>query len=246
MLFCAGLLLCLPLAGCGDTCIVITGVIPASTSITNPPTCNLGNANGTINLSISSAAMTSQVPTSPNLQHLFLSLRGIEAHPSAVADDDSPDWQELAPELMSRPVQIDLMSSSTADGTSCLPHLVRGTVVRAAAYRQIRLSLVSDQPSAGDAVPDQNACGSIGFNCAVGVAGQKRVLAIESGDRPIRIASDHIANGFFRVLPDTDSELSIQFNPFSSLAIPSGEAVRVVPDFTADSPASCVAFPAVP
>ena len=242
ILFCGGLPLCLPLAGCGDSCIVVVGVFSASTSINNPPACNLGNANGTINLSIRSAAMASQIPTSPNLQHLFLTLRGIEAHSSADADDDSPDWQELAPELMSKPVQIDLMSSPHADGTACLPHLVRGTVVPAAVYRQIRLNLVPDHPSANEAVPDQNACGSIGFNCAVGVGGQIGALAIENGNRSIRIAPDKIANGFFRVLPDTDSELAIQFNPFASLAAPLSEAVRLVPDFTADSPASCATF----
>lgn len=242
ILFCGSLLLCLPLAGCGDTCFVIVGVFPASTSISNPPACSLGNANGTINLSITSAATALQGPTSPNLQHLFLSLRGVEAHSSDAADDDSPDWQELAPELMSRPIQIDLMASSAAQGTSCLPHLVRGTVVPAAVYRQIRLNLVPDHPSADDAVPEQNACGSIGFNCAVGVGGQIGALAIENGNRSIRIASDKIANGFFRVLPDTDSELSIQFNPFASLAAPLSDAVRFVPAFTAGSPASCAPF----
>lgn len=246
MLLCGGLLLCVPLTDCGETCIVITGVIPSSSSATNPPVCNLGNANGTINVRISSASAASQAPMAPNLQHLFLSVRGIEAHSSAAADDDFPDWQELAPDLINHPVQIDLMSSPDAVATSCPPHLVRATVVRAGVYRQIRFSLVSDRPTAHDAVPDQNACGSVGFNCAVTLGGQMRVLAIENGDGSIRIAPDRIANGFFRVLPDTDSELAIQFNPFSSFAATSGEAVRFTPYFTADGDASCAALPLAP
>src|SRR5579862_6828357 len=115
----ACLLLCFVLIGCGDTCFVITGIFPNTTSTTNPLTCNLGAGNGTVTVGINSVRPSSVAPMSPNLEHVFITLRGIEAHPSALADEDSPDWQELAPELASEPVQIDLMAA-TDSSASCI------------------------------------------------------------------------------------------------------------------------------
>jgi hypothetical protein len=117
--------------------------------------------------------------------------------------------------------------------------VIRKSRLRAGAYRQIRLRLVSDQPAANEPLPQHNECVEIGFNCVVTTRGQKRALAFENGARDLHISSDRIPNGFFNVLPDTDAELTIRFEPFSSLAAPAGEAVRVAPVFSVHSSASC-------
>lgn len=161
----ANLLLCFLLTGCGDTCFVVTGIFPNTTSTTNPPTCNLGPGNGNITVGINSVRPSPGAPMSPNLQHVFVTLRGIEANPNSVAAEDSPDWQELAPQLATEPVQIDLMAT-TVSGVSCASRLTRKSVP-AGVYHQIRLRLASDQAPSGDPLPLHNECSGSGFNCVV-------------------------------------------------------------------------------
>jgi hypothetical protein len=233
-----GLALCFLLFGCGDTCFVITGIFPNTTSITNPPTCKLGDGTGTIIVGINSSHPSPGAPTSPNLEHLFITLRGIDANADAIATEDSPNWHELAPGLASEPVQIDLMNTSVS-GASCAPSLTRKATVRAEEYRQIRLRLVSDQPTAGDPLPNHNECGGRSFNCVVDTNGYTHALALKNGELDLLITSDHIADGSFNVLPDTETRLSIVFNPYSSLATAVSDGVQVVPVFSAETASGC-------
>jgi hypothetical protein len=55
----------------------------------------------------------------------------------------------------------------------------------------------------------------------------------------VNIPSDHLAGGFFQILPETTVNLTIEFNPNASLVFPAGEAVLLVPVFTVDSQAPC-------
>ena len=213
----ACLLLCFVLIGCGDTCFVITGIFPNATSATNPPTCNLGAGNGTITVGINSVRPSSVGPMSPNLEHVFITLRGIEAHPSALAVEDSPDWQELAPELASEPVQIDLMTPPTL-GASCVSSLTHKSIVRAACT--VRFACASFPISRPLVIrwPNHNECGGSGFNCVVDTNGHTHALVLKNGAHDLLITSDHITDGSFDVLPDTETQLSIVFDPYSSLA----------------------------
>src|SRR5579862_5931151 len=161
-LCCACLFLCFVPAGCGDTCFVITGIFPNTTATTNPPTCNLGAGNGIISVGINSVRPSPVAPISPNLQHVFITLRGIEANPNSVAAEDSLDWQELAPEFATEPVQIDLMATA-ASGVPCASRLTRKSTVRASVYRQIRFRLVPDQAASGEPQPKNNKCNGPNF-----------------------------------------------------------------------------------
>jgi Domain of unknown function (DUF4382) len=242
----ASLLLCFFLIGCGDTCFVITGIFPNTTSTTNPPTCNLGAGNGTITVGINSVRPSPVAPMSPNLQHVFITLRGIEANPNSVAAEDSPDWQELAPEFATEPVQIDLMAT-TVSGASCgASRLTRKSIVRASVYRQLRLRLGPDQSVAGEPQPKHNECSGSGFNCVVDSNGHTHTLALKNGARDLLITSDRIADGSFNVLPDTETNLSIVFDPYSSFAAASGDAVQVVPVFSAATADACDSPPSLP
>ena len=189
-------------------------------------------------MGINSPQPFSEAPTSPNLRHLFIALRGIDANPDAIASEDSPDWHELAPELASDPIQIDLMTISLS-GASCASSLTRKVIVRAEEYRRIRLRLVSDQPAAADPLPKHNECGSRSFNCVVDTSGYTHALALKDGERSLLISSDHIADGFFSVLPDTETRLSIVFDPYSSLATSVGDAVEVSPVLSAETARGC-------
>lgn len=226
-----------PATGCNSVCV---------TGISNPPTgtlivnvngsgCKLSRANGTIRLQLG-AFVPNGGSGLPTMQHIFVSLRGIEAHPSSAADDDSPDWQELAPKLAKQPVQVDLMAPG-AD--SCAPSSFGETTVVAGMYSQIRLSLVPNQPATSEPIPQENACGSVGFNCVVTVDASARPLVLDGGAPELRIAAEHIDGGFFRVLPDTNTDLAIEFNPYISLTSSAGQAVRLNPALTVDVGSPC-------
>jgi hypothetical protein len=244
LLFCSTLLISIPLANCGDVCVSVTGIFSSTTSTTNPPTCKLGTASGTLNLQVNSAPASSSVPMSPNLRHLFITVRGIDAHPSALASDDSPDWQQLAPDLETQPIQIDLMAAaaSATGANSCAPNAIRNSRVRADVYRQIRLRLITDPPPANEALPLENRCAGAGINCAVTNDGQIHPLAFATGVQSLRITPQQITNGFFNVLPDTETTLTIAFDPNSSLATPAANAVKIAPEFSVAESAACASL----
>jgi hypothetical protein len=227
----AVLLFSLADTSCDNTCFIFVSNPSTGTLVVGGSSCSLSKANGTIRLHFNSP-LPAAGPRSPGVQHLFLSLRGIEAHPSALAEEDSSDWQGLAPNLANQPLQVDLLAR-TEDHSS--PSLFGDSVVAAGVYRQVRLLLVPNQPTAGEPIPEKNLCGSSGFNCVVTADGSIRSLVLDGGELRIRIPSEHIAGGFFHVLPDTNTDLTIQFNLYSSMAAPIGQAMRLMPMFTVHS-----------
>jgi Domain of unknown function (DUF4382) len=175
----------------------------------------------------------------PRIQHIFVTLRGIDANPSATADENSPAWQELAPNLSKEPVQIDLLSHP-AD--SCDANISARVSVPANAYRQLRLRLSSNQPDTTDPVLEQNFCGSAALNCVVTSDGNIKPLVLDRDLSQIQVPSAQITTGLFRILPDSPLNLKIEFNPQSSHLIPTDAAVRLLPVFTADVQSPCESF----
>ena len=93
-----------------------TGTI--NVSITDPPSCKFPNS---------------------AFQHIYVTIRSVQAHTSATADDNTPGWQELAPELNTQPMQIDLFA---AGQTACLlTTLGSNTALPAGTYQQIRAAI---------------------------------------------------------------------------------------------------------
>jgi Domain of unknown function (DUF4382) len=233
-LSCALLSLCWSITGCDNSCIIVYSN-PGGAPVP-PPMCSQGKPSGAINLRISSSVVSSSAPTAPNLKHIFVTFQGLEANPSATADENSPDWQELAPGLAKQPMQVDLMAQP-AD--SCVANWIGPSLVPAGVYRQIRLRVVPNHPAAGDAMSEQNECGDSGLNCVVTASGEIRPLTLGDAAPEIHIGQESLTDGFLRIFPDEETNLSIEFNPYSSAAVPSGEAVRVVPVFTATSSTFC-------
>jgi hypothetical protein len=193
----------------------------------------LNSANGTVRLRVTPTPSAEATPKS--IQHIFVTLRGIEATPSAIPGDDSPNWRQLAPKLASQPEQLDLLAHC-AD--SCEQNTFDDVAVPADAYRQIRLRLSPNQPATDESVPEQNACGSVGFNCVVTADGGIRPLVLDNLSSQFQISSGDISGGFFRVLPDTAINLKIEFNPQSTLIFSADDPVRLVPIFTVEPQAS--------
>jgi hypothetical protein len=235
-LFLITLLLPLSLIGCDtNSCILIVSD-PGSGGGTisgNGPNCSLGTT--TVSLRINSSLAPSAGNDS-NIQHVFVTLQGIEANPSATADENSPNWQELAPNLAKEPIQLDLLART---GGSCEPNISARVSVRADAYRQLRLRLSPNQPDTTDPVLQQNSCGSAAFNCVVTFDGNIKPLVLDREPSQIQISSQQITSGSFRIFGDAPVNLKIEFNPQSSHFIPTDSVVQLVPVFTAAAQSPC-------
>jgi hypothetical protein len=228
------LLSCIAFAGCENFCVV--GVVnPGGSGVAAGTSCPVPKQTGNVTLHLNSS-VTPSAPTWPSdVQHIFVSVRGIEALPANPTGDDSPEWQVLVPDLATRPAQVDLMARQTS---SCGPGAFPEAFVSAGVYSQVRLRLVPNQPDASEPVPAENACGKIGFNCVIASSGA--ILPLASDDpTELRIPPDHIAGGFFRILPDDHVRLAIEFEPRASLVLRSGDAAQLFPVFSVTQQSPC-------
>ena len=235
-IFLTSLLLCLSLTGCGDSCFIFVSNPSGGTLAVGTTSCSLNNPNGTARPRLTSSVRPTPADWPTTVQHIFVTFRGIEANPSAMADDDSPGWQELAPKLATEPIQFDLLAHNV---DSCESNVLSDVALPADTYRQIRLRLSSGLAETNEPIPQENRCGSVGFNCIVKADGGTRALILSSQTLRVRIPPDQIAGGSFQILPGTAAPLTIEFSPSSSLVFPADGDVRLVPVFTVESKSSC-------
>jgi hypothetical protein len=110
------------------------------------PVCTLTTAKSAVSVAMVAAPKCRGCSGSSSVQHIFVSLRGIEAHAGAAVPEDSPDWVELAPQLVQQPVQVDLM---TRPADACAPAGLGEGAVTSGVYREIRLRLLPNHPAPG-------------------------------------------------------------------------------------------------
>src|SRR5260221_3972583 len=121
--------------------------------------CSGGSSNntvsgmGTVNVSMSDPP--SCMPPNGQFTHVYVTVRSVQAHISATADDNSASWQEPAPQLATAPMPIDLISKPQ---TTCILAQLGSASLPAGSYQQIRLLLVSNTPGASDVVPSATPC----------------------------------------------------------------------------------------
>ena len=233
------------LTGCNNTCFSFTSNPPTGTinikSGDAKPACTLTTANGAVRVLTHTVSTCNSCSTSSRIAHIFVSLCRIEVHPSAIADDDSPDWQELlAPEFAMQPLQVDLISG-TADREAGTP-LGEMTEVPAGVYRQVRLRFVPNQLATSHQLLEKNACGSAGFNCVVMADGHILPLLLDGDSPELRITSDRITSTFLSIPPDTDTDLVIELKPIWAWFSSSDEGVRLLPALTGKARVGRVEF----
>jgi Domain of unknown function (DUF4382) len=179
-------------------------------TLTDPPSCKFPNG---------------------AFDHVYVSIRSVQAHTSATADDNSAGWQELAPQLTSAPMQIDLFSA--ASNTCLLTQLGSNGALPVGTYQQIRLLLVPNDGSGG-ATPSTNACGSHGFNCVVLHDGTVSELQLSSqANTGIKIPPGQVLGGPITVSAGQDVDLNIDFNACASIVQEGNGAYRLKPVLTA-------------
>jgi hypothetical protein len=184
---------------------------------------------GMIQVSISDPP--SCMPPNGQFTHVFITVRSVQAHTSTTADDSTPGWQELAPQLAAQPMQIDLFSSPQ---TNCILARLGSASLPVGSYQQIRLLLLSNSPSAQSAAPSTNACAGNGFNCVVLSDNSVHQLVLSSQDNTgLKIPPGQIVGGPITVAAGQSVDLNIDFNACASIVREGNGIYRLKPTLTA-------------
>jgi hypothetical protein len=234
LLFRVALLFVVALAGC-NTCVTFTSNPPNGTlgivSSDPRPVCNLPKMNAAVRPQLAAEPVCSSCVGSSQVQHIFISIRGIELNPSTTAQDDSPDWQELLlPEFEQKPRQIDLLESNADQGIR--EPFAETAVVPAGIYRQLRLRLVPGQSVMDDRLPEKNPCGSGIFNCIVMADGSIHPLQFDDSSSELRIPSDKAEGASLLFPPNTDTDLIIKLEVVWEWSSSADTVIRLAPVLT--------------
>ena len=163
--------------------------------------------------------------------HVYVTVRSVQAHIDPNATDSSSGWQELAPQLASQPMQIDLFS---APQTNCVLAQLGSASLPVGSYQQIRLLLVSNTPGGSDAVPSTNACAGNGYNCVVLNDGSVHELELSSqANTGLKIPPGQIVGGPIQVSAGQSVDLNIDFNACDSIVEQGNGKFRLKPTLTA-------------
>lgn len=184
---------------------------------------------GTINVSLSDPP--SCMPPNGQFVHVYVTVRSVQANINASAPDGDSGWQELAPQLASAPMQIDLFSKPQ---TTCVLAQLGSASLPAGSYQQIRLILVSNTPGASDAVPSTNACAGNGYNCVVLEDSSIHELLLSSEAKTgLKIPPGQIVGGPIQVMAGQSVDLNIDFNACVSIVQEGNGRFRLKPTLTA-------------
>jgi hypothetical protein len=227
--FPAALLVVAGLTGC-NTCFTFTspnGMLGIVSSDPRPP-CMLPKVNAAVRPQLAAEPVCNSCIGSGQVQHIFLSIRGLELNSTATARDDAMDWLELLPsELEQNPVQIDLMDSNADKAVQA--SFGKTAVVPGGIYRQLRLRLVSNQPAATDRLPETNACGGETFNCIVMANGAIHPLQLDAASPELRITSAGMEGASLLFPPDTRTDLIIEWKLDWELSSSSETGAHLLP-----------------
>src|SRR5258708_19495106 len=110
--FCVALQSAVALTGC-NTCVTFTSNPPtAMVGIvsSNPrPACTLPKMTAAVRPQLAAEPVCSSCVGSGQVQHIFLTIRGIELHSTATPRDHSPHYQQLfPPHLKQKPFHLNL------------------------------------------------------------------------------------------------------------------------------------------
>jgi hypothetical protein len=218
--------------GCGGnvTFMQNQGIGTLGVSISDPPSCMAG-ATGAAAVASGGTAAPSGTFTS-----VFVTIRSIQAHINATADPSSSGWQELAPQLVSAPVQVDLLHLPV--NGQCLLEQLGSASLPAGDYQQIRLILLANAAPSGPAPStDSNACfkqlGGDIFNCVVDSSGTHTLNLSSEANTGLKIPPGQIMGGPIHVAAGQSVDLNIDFNTCASIIREGNGDFRLKPVLTA-------------
>ena len=184
------LFLFLVLAGCNsDTCFVGvinapgTGVAVGTGNL--PSVCSGLQTPVAMSLAVQLAPVCTGCSATRQVSSLHLTVIGVELHPGAAADENSPDWQEIAPNLARAPLELDLMQHAASDSVAA--HAEIPGHLPAGRYYQLRLRLLDDASSQSVHLPANHFCHASGSSCAITASGDIHALQSIDGAHYMRV-----------------------------------------------------------
>ena len=179
-------------------------------------------ASGTVTVSISdppscaapTGASAAAMPPG-SFSHAWVTIVSVKAHINATADATSSGWQELAPQLNSAPMQVDLLNLP-AQG-QCLLAQLGSAELPAGDYQQIRLIFLAN--AATSTPPSTNACASLGnvFNCAQNGSGLRELKLASEAQTGLKIPPGQMMGGPLHVAAGQSVDLNIDFDACASI-----------------------------
>jgi len=162
---------------------------------------------GMVNVTLSDPP--SCMPPNGQFMHVYVTVRSVQAHIDPNASDNSSGWRELAAQLASQPMQIDLFSKPQ---TTCVLAQLGSASLPVGSYQQIRLLLVSNSPDAGSSLPANNACTGNGYNCVMLDDTTIHELQFSSqANTGLKIPPGQIVGGPLQVTAGQSVDLNIDF-----------------------------------
>ncbi len=218
---------------CGGTASLMQsqGMGTVNLSISDPPSCAASTSGA-----IAATPVGGTAAPAGTFMHVYVTIRSIQAHTSATADNTSSGWQELAPQLVTSPEQVDLLHlPATGNGVVCLLQQLGSTSLPAGDYQQIRLILLANAAPSGPA-PSSNLCSSPGnvFNCVVDSNNVTHTLDLSSeANTGLKIPPGQIMGGPIHVAAGQSVDLNIDFNTCASILMEGNGDFRLKPTLTA-------------
>jgi hypothetical protein len=235
--FGTALLIAVWVTGCNNNCFTFTSNPPTGTigiRASDPSTtCALTKATSAIRVQMGTEPVCSSCAGSGHLQHIFVSIRGIEVYSSLTTDDDPADWQELTPQLANKPLQVDLVRGTSDRSVRQL--LGDSVSIPPGIYHQVRLRFVPNESSTDDRLPEKNACGKVGFNCVVMADGRIWPLRLDGAAPELRITSNRIEGASLFIRPDINNDLVIELKPVWAWFSSADEGLRLLPALTGNA-----------
>ena len=203
--------------GGGSTSIQSSSMGTVSVSLGDPPSC---------------AASAGAAATAPGtFSNVWITIQSVKAHISSTADANSPGWQELAPQLNSAPIQLDLLH--LAANRQCLLQQLGSASLPAGDYQQIRLILLPN--AATSTPPSNNHCAPLGnvFNCVVDGSSPHTLDLSSEQQTGLKIPPGQIMGGPIHVTAGQSVDLNIDINTCASIIRQGNGDFRLKPVLTA-------------
>ena len=209
--------------GGGSSSLQSPNMGTVSVSISDPPSC------------AAPAGTTNMAPGS--FSSVWVTIVSVKAHISATADANSSGWQELAPQLNSAPMQVDLLN--LPNGGQCLLETLGSAQLPVGDYQQIRLILLANAATSNQ--PSTNACALLGnvFNCVQNSTGCPTPTCLHALDLSseaqtgLKIPPGQIMGGPLHVTAGQSVDLNIDFDACSSIVAQGNGVFRLKPTLTA-------------
>ena len=213
----------LALCGCGDWCF--SGDINRNSGGSNQTTvgtnCWSTQWHGTVKAAALKSPVCNGCASASDVQHVFVTLRGMQLHANTMNAPGDADWIELAPQPANLPRQIDLIGDSSPEILAQKAHVPDGY------YREIRLQFLEDSPAIAGGFTGENACGKTGWNCLVHADGTVEALRWAGDVAELVIPLESIHSNSMVVLANTQTNLQLKLELRSEFLFSQGRGWSV-------------------